>query len=457
MVLGRIHQLADPTPFDFALFPIYFAIIYYLGNRYRQRYLTGDPEIYKYYGQGLMFKLIASLAFCFIYLYFYGGGDTTGFYHWSYQWLRYFFKHPGDATQYLFSDNIGLFYRFISSSDGTGYGYLMKYGSSEVYFVKITSVINMLGLNSFLCTSLVFGYLAFLGSWRLFIVFYDMYPHLKKPLAIATLFIPSAVFWSSGIMKDTLTYMGICWLTYNIYFGLIKRQSMVKNILVGIVMAIVVGKLKGYILLSFIPAAGYWLITKYKEKISSSFLRIVTGPFFMVAAIGLSVLLIGEFGNSLGKYSINNLQKTAEGYQSWHQMTGGSSYTIVGAGDFTLMGLLKIFPQGIVVTLFRPFIFEARSIFNIMASLEGMAFMYLTLSILWHTKIVRLPEAFALDSNVTFCFMFSIILAFAVGITSFNFGALARYKIPVMPFYAIGLIIIDDVIKRGGLLGGKKS
>lgn len=232
---------------------------------------------------------------------------------------------------------------------------------------------------------------------------------------------------------------------------------MVKNILVGILMAFIIGKLKGYIILSFIPAAGYWLITKYKEKISSSFLRVITGPFFMVAAVGLSVFLIGEIGNSLGKYSIDNLQKTAEGYQSWHQATGGSSYTIAGAGDFSVMGLLKILPQGIIVTLFRPFIYEARSLFNIITSIEGMAFMYFTLSILWRTKIIRLPEAFALDSNVAFCFIFAIILAFAVGITSYNFGALVRYKIPVMPFYAIGLIIIDDVIKRKSFLSGLKA
>ena len=32
--------------------------------------------------------------------------------------------------------------------------------------------------------------------------------------------------------------------------------------------------------------------------------------------------------------------------------------------------------------------------------------------------------------------------AFAVGFTSFNFGALARYKIPCMPFYVIALFLL---------------
>jgi hypothetical protein len=44
--------------------------------------------------------------------------------------------------------------------------------------------------------------------------------------------------------------------------------------------------------------------------------------------------------------------------------------------------------------------------------------------------------------------VFSVIFAFAVGFTSFNFGALARYKIPFMPFYFIALFILADAQKK---------
>jgi hypothetical protein len=46
------------------------------------------------------------------------------------------------------------------------------------------------------------------------------------------------------------------------------------------------------------------------------------------------------------------------------------------------------------------------------------------------------------DPTIQFCFVFSLIFAFAVGISSYNFGALSRYKIPCLPFYAIALILI---------------
>ncbi len=439
------------TPYDLVLFPIYFGVLFFLGNKYRQR-LRPDPLLYKYYGNALAIKLLSSFLFCMVYMYYYNGGDTSGYYHWCNQWFQYFFKEPATAISYVLFDDIDTFRRFVISSDYTSYFYLMKYGSNEDFFIRIASIVNVFGLNSFVCTSLIFGYLSFLGSWRLFIVFYDMYPQLRKQLALATLFIPSVVFWGSGLMKDTLTLTSLCWLTYSLYFGLVKRQNVVKNVIWGLIMAAITAKLKGYIILAFIPAAGYWAINMYKDKINSPVVRFISGPFFLVIAAVLVLGLMQLVGDSLGKYSLDKLEQTAEGYQSWHQETGGASYTIYGAGDFSATGLLKTFPQGINVTLFRPYLWEARSIFNLLAALESAFLFYFTLNILWRTKIVRLPAAIALDTNIVFCLMFSLILAFAVGITSFNFGALVRYKIPVMPFYAIALILIDNAMKKESFL-----
>ncbi len=442
--------------YELALAPVYAFILFRIANKYRQR-LRKDPILYKYYGMGFNLKMFSSVFFCLIYMYYYNGGDTAGFYHWCNQWFYFLFREPTHAIAYILFNDEESFWRFFTTSDlRSGYTYLMRYGTNENTFNRIASVVNLIGLNSFVATTMIFGYLSFLGGWRLFIVFYDQYPHLRKQIAMACLFIPSVVFWGSGLMKDTLTLMGVCWLTYSLYFGFVKRQDVTRNLIWGFIMAVMVAKLKGYIILAFIPAAAYWAVNKYRENIKSGFLRVATGPFFMIAAGILMLGLMRLVGDSLGKFSIDKLEQTASGYQSWHTETGGSSYTIYGAGDFSPLGLLKTFPQGINVTLFRPYLFEARSIFNLMAAIEGAIMLYLTLSILWRTKVVRLPEALAKDTNIAFCLTFALILAFAVGITSFNFGALVRYKIPVMPYYAIALILIDDVIRKSPLLGGRK-
>jgi hypothetical protein len=52
------------------------------------------------------------------------------------------------------------------------------------------------------------------------------------------------------------------------------------------------------------------------------------------------------------------------------------------------------------------------------------------------------------DPNVIFAMVFSLSFAFAVGVSTFNFGTLVRYKIPVLPFFLVALILILDYSNR---------
>ena len=104
--------------------------------------------------------------------------------------------------------------------------------------------------------------------------------------------------------------------------------------------------------------------------------------------------------------------------------------------------MLGKFPAAVNVTLFRPYIWEARKVITVLSSLEAMAFLLLTLKILIYVGPIKAWAAIRKDPNIQFCLIFTIIFAFAVGISSFNFGALSRYRIPCLPFYALALILI---------------
>ena len=61
---------------------------------------------------------------------------------------------------------------------------------------------------------------------------------------------------------------------------------------------------------------------------------------------------------------------------------------------------------------------------------------------------IRLSSGSQLASIGDYAFLkgsiaFILLFGFAVGFTSYNFGALARYKTPIMGFVAIILIIIN--------------
>ena len=48
------------------------------------------------------------------------------------------------------------------------------------------------------------------------------------------------------------------------------------------------------------------------------------------------------------------------------------------------------------------------------------------------------------DPMLIFAFSFIIIFGFGVGLASANFGALVRYKIPLLPLFVAGLIVLFE-------------
>jgi ABC-type sulfate transport system permease component len=70
-----------------------------------------------------------------------------------------------------------------------------------------------------------------------------------------------------------------------------------------------------------------------------------------------------------------------------------------------------------------------------------MIFLYLTLLVFYRNGMQTFRKIFS-DPTLFFCLVLTLIFAFAVGISSYNFGALSRYKIPCMPFFGAFLVIL---------------
>ena len=107
--------------------------------------------------------------------------------------------------------------------------------------------------------------------------------------------------------------------------------------------------------------------------------------------------------------------------------------------------MTKLAPQAVVVALFRPFLWESRNPTMLLSALEATYFIVLTIRILLRVGVGSTLRAIASSPVLTLCFVFSLIFAISVGISSGNFGTLVRYKIPLMPFYLAGLYILQSI------------
>ena len=64
---------------DFILMPIYLLVFFFIAQNIQRKNIASNP-LYKYYVRGLFAKFAGGFIACMIYLFYYGGGDTIGYF-----------------------------------------------------------------------------------------------------------------------------------------------------------------------------------------------------------------------------------------------------------------------------------------------------------------------------------------------------------------------------------------
>lgn len=428
------------TILDFVLLPFVLAIIYAFAYYFRNKHYPIGHSWRKYFIPGLTFKLFGAIFIGLVYQYYYGGGDTFNYFYHA--------REINKALDRSFVDWLDLVLHNPSKSNPRFYQYISRlywYDDTASYTVAaITAVVSLVVFNTYLPTAALFAFISFSGIWALFRTFAKAYPKLAKPIAYATLFIPSTFVWGSGVFKDTWCMFALGWLTFASFKILVERKFSFKSVLTLALSFYLIYKIKIYILLAFIPAISLWILFIYTQKIRGRSSRIAVKIFAMLILTGSSVVLLSTMGSALGRYSLSNIERTSLSTRGWIEYASGDEGSSYNLGDFspTLGGMLSKMPAAVIVTFFRPFPWEARKVIVMLSALEALLFIWLTLKVISSVGIKKSVAAISADPTIQFCLIFSLIFAFAVGISSYNFGALSRYKIPCLPFFALSFILI---------------
>jgi hypothetical protein len=155
-----------------------------------------------------------------------------------------------------------------------------------------------------------------------------------------------------------------------------------------------------------------------------------------------------KIGENDERYSLSRLPETARitaydiGFYSGKN--AGSRYSL-GEFDGTFSSIIKLSPQAVNVTLFRPYLWEVKNPLMLLSAIESFVILLFTIYVLFIRRQVLF--IMLVNPHVVFCLVFSITFAFAVGVSTFNFGTLARYKIPLLPFYILALALLLNYSK----------
>jgi hypothetical protein len=428
---------------DFILLPIYLFIVFIFASYFKNKYYPKGHPLRRFFMPAFTLKIFGAILLGIIYQYYYKGGDSLNYWRQT------------EIINSSMSDSFWTWLRLITGSaeiyDVDVYNYTTQfwwYGirSPEYLMSVIGALIGLFTMTTYLPTAVIFAAISFIGIWKLYVVFTKLYPRLSKQLAYAILFIPSVIFWGSGFMKDTITLSCMGWVTHFFYLIFFENKKIIKNSALALTFLYIIYIIKSYIVMAFLPAILLWGVGLLSYKIKDTRLILFVRYFLYASAIGGIVVVGGKLeAEMFGEYNIENVVNksftTRDYLYRISNETDGSGYTL---GDFdpTILGMLQQAPAGVNVTLFRPYPWEARKPIVMISAAEALFFLVFSIVVIFRNNPIRVVQRILADETLQFCLIFTLVFAFAVGISTSNFGSLVRYKIPCLPFYAAFLIIL---------------
>jgi hypothetical protein len=401
-------------------FLIYSAIIIYLLYRItRKAALLSVTELAAVF----MFKVLMGCLYGYVYLHYYNGDDTWMYHHQSLEEYQKLFHHTA-----AFFTELGPAPSFAWAGGGFWHGlnvYIKTLENDGI--TKTLSFANIFSRGNYYINVVFFNFILFWGPYWLFKILAKEYPAKRAPLLLVLFFFPPLVFWLSGIRADGLLLFFLSLLL--IHF----RRWLYEHKRTGILYCIVAmaGLLifRMQLLMVLIPALLAWYISvKFTRKPVLTYVLVfivTTFVFFATAWISPAQNLPGMvakrqqdfFALQGTRFQLDSLQPSVTSYA-------------------------RILPQAVSHTFFRPYVWEAKGLLQIMTALEVVVFWLLVIWMIF--KRDENWKAHITSPLLLFFLSFSITLYLFIGYTIPFPGAIVRYKaVPELLLLTIPVICSD--------------
>ncbi|WP_448520249.1 hypothetical protein [Rhodoflexus sp.] len=413
---------------------------------------------------GLLLKVAAGWAVIVVLQRYYGGGDVMHTFQQSMLLREILLESALRFWQFPYDMPQGDFYYLYGFPDLT---------PSFVFICKITALVSLTtGENIWLISSW-FSAFAFAGFWLLGNELCRRNNDLKIPVLIAFFLVPSVVFWSAGLLKETLLWgaLGLLfWAALRLRFGahglrripqtkadflkgkiphrcscpheqhpynsheqqttrrwFVRTQTTAEEkitavtqttavVIIAILSAWLILQVKYYIFAAAVLAvAVYWLL-QWQKKL---------WQFFLTALILLPLLLwaIGQLHPNLSPDAL-----AIAVHRNYERMVAISDADNLIWLDLQpdFISLISQVPFALKAALFSPMPWESGNLLRKLTGMENLLLLLLALGI-------RLPRSNRYLAEIMAAALFTAALAAMLTLSSPNIGALARYKVSYLP------------------------
>ncbi len=425
------------SPVNVLLSIIGLTLIYiYLYLRYKR---NKEKPYYRFFIAAFSFKVVLVLANALFYIIAYkGGGDSINYWRNAEMLNNLLFENPSFYLQEMLYDNSdnNVLAHFNSI---TGIPLSDYYNEAETFFVcKIGSVFSFFTFGSYILLQIVFAFITFIASWRLFEMVRSFNLHSDRTIAFAIFGIPSLGFWCSGLSKDTLLFIAICYAFYYLNILISAQKETKKRYWLYLFVAfLLMFKIRPFILMAvLVPmfmAFGVRLSNNINRGNILQFLSKLT--FFSICILAFAFFLQSSAAETfINEAQLVNLDLTQ------NTLYGNKKYSL-GELEFTPFGMVKALPASVLAGLFRPYIWESQSLALILNGLESLLLMFLTIRFFIIKNLVERLRIIRKTEFLVLSIFFILLIAYIAGYTSILFGLLVRIRAPLIPFFILLIMV----------------
>ncbi len=278
---------------------------------------------------------------------------------------------------------------------------------------RVNAALNIFSFNNFYINTLLFSFPVFAGMIALFKTFKHVFNN--RLVSFTTLVLPSVLFWTAVIHKDSIFYMAIGFFFY--YLVKPSNNKWLQLLLLTFFTGLMFLS-RTNALITLLPAVFFFLLTEKftfhkKTSLIVTFLAIIT-----------TIIIFNSFVKGGILHGISERQK------DFQSMAGGSRMYLPviepSAGSF-----VHVFPFAVFNGFFQPLPGTGGKLIYTLFSIELMAIWILVITciVIWIRKKINLFNNFGIT-----CLLFAIPGLIIIGYMIPFAGAIIRYRSIYLPF-----------------------
>ena len=304
--------------------------------------------------------------------------------------------------------------------------------TSNSFFIRVLSVLNYFSFYNIYINTLLLNFIAFTGLVALYKTLRPYFDEFEQLLYLPVFLLPSVVFWSSGLLKESFLLTGIALYLYA--WPGFNNLRLWKSMFFIPIALMIIGLTKIYVAVLLLSFSLFLPSRNSINALPSAFRR------RLLVFVAACLVVMNYYGQSFCEKIIEKRNEFTALVIS--EKAGSALDTKLLTPDCS--NLISILPSSLVNSVLRPFIWAGGAIFQSIFAVENAMFILLMLVLL--TFFFKWPDAKKLRLAV-FCFLFAFFNYLIIGLTVPVMGAIVHYRVVAAPFLFIGVLLLLDLDK----------